>query len=153
MKSQNLNFEPELEAIIKKCDACTMAMVDEANQPYAVPMNFGYEDGRLFLHSAPEGRKIEILKKYPKVCVTFSTDHELRFQSSEIACSYSMKYRSVQIIGEVIFVDDIKEKQAALDVIMHQYTDNTFSYSEPALKNVCVMEVLVRQINGRAYGY
>jgi nitroimidazol reductase NimA-like FMN-containing flavoprotein (pyridoxamine 5'-phosphate oxidase superfamily) len=64
-----------------------------------------------------------------------------------------MKYRSVQIMGEVIFIEDMEEKQAALDVIMHQYTDNTFKYSEPALKNVCVMEVLVRQINGRAYGY
>ncbi|MBU2466475.1 MAG: pyridoxamine 5'-phosphate oxidase family protein, partial [Bacteroidetes bacterium] len=67
--------------------------------------------------------------------------------------SYSMKYRSVMILGEIKFLEEMDEKQQALDVIMHQYTDNPFKYSEPALKNVCVMEVIIKEMTGKAYGY
>lgn len=51
-------------------------MFDE-EYPYAVPMNFGYDvkDGKLFiyLHTVKDvGHKLALLKKNPKVCVSFS---------------------------------------------------------------------------------
>lgn len=153
MKNRKIDFLPELEAIIKKCDACTLAMVDPDGNPYAIPMNFGYHEGTLYLHSAPDGKKVALLKNKPDVCVSFSTDHDLRWQHSEVACSYSMRYRSVLLFGQVKFIDDIEEKQTALDVIMRQYTDETYRYSTPALQNVCVMAVKADRIEGRAYGY
>lgn len=153
MKNRKLTLQADIEAIIQKCEACTLSMVDTEGQPYAVPMNFGYKNQQLFLHSGPEGKKIELLKKNPQVCITFSTDHLLRYQNTEVACSYSMKYRSVMILGEIQFLEDITEKQAALDIIMGHYTNNAFKYSEPALQNVCVMQVKINEINGRAYGY
>ncbi len=153
MKNRKLDFLPELETIIRKCDACTLSMTDLDGKPYAVPMNFGYQDGVLYLHSAPDGKKIEILKQQPAVCASFSTDHDLRWQHSEVACSYSMRYRSVLLFGNVSFIEDVEQKQLALDVIMRQYTDQTYKYSLPALQNVCVMRVAVDSIEGRAYGY
>ncbi|MBZ0243222.1 MAG: pyridoxamine 5'-phosphate oxidase family protein [Bacteroidales bacterium] len=153
MKNRKLTLQADIEDVIQKCDACTLSMVDGGGLPYAVPMNFGYKNRQLFLHSGPEGKKIELLKKNPQVCITFSSDHKLRWQNAEVACSYSMKYRSVMILGEIRFLDDLSEKQAALDIIMGHYTENTVKYSEPALKNVCVMQVNIREINGRAYGY
>lgn len=153
MKSRKLDFLPELETIIKKCESCTLSMTDLQGKPYAVPMNFGYQDGVLYLHAAPDGKKIEILKKQPSVCVSFSTDHELRWQHSEVACSYSMRYRSVLLFGNVSFIADVEQKQVALDVIMRHYTDQTYKYSLPALENVCVMQVVADQMEGRAYGY
>lgn len=153
MKNRKLTLQADIEAIIQKCDACTLAMVDADGLPYAVPMNFGYKNQQLFLHSGPEGKKIELLKKNPQVCITFSADHFLRHQNAEVACSYSMKYRSVLIFGEIHFIEDITEKQAALDIIMAHYTENSVKYSQPALKNVCVMQVKIRETNGRAYGY
>lgn len=128
-------------------------MVGVDGLPYAVPMNFGYKNQQLFLHSGPEGKKIDLLKKNPQVCITFSSDYKLRWQNAEVGCSYSMKYQSVMILGEIHFLEDITEKQAALDVIMGHYTEKTVKYSEPALKNVCVMQVETKEINGRAYGY
>jgi len=153
MKNRILNFGPELDAIIKKCSYCVVSMVDTEGMPYAVPMNFGYQDGVIFLHSGPEGKKIDILKEKPEVCITFSTDHVLRWQSSDVACSYSMKYRSVLFYGTVSFITDFDEKEAALDCIMQQYTDEAYRFSEPAVKNVAVMKVSPTRLEGRAYGY
>lgn len=152
MKNRVLSQESELESIIKKCNYCTVSMVDSYGKPYALPMNFGYVEKTLYLHSAPEGKKIDILKNSPEVCVVFSTDHELRWQNSEVACSYSMKYRSVLLFGLVSFVVDEQEKLVALESIMRQYTDETYRFSEPAVKNVCVMKVEVQNMEGKSYG-
>ena len=84
-----------IEATIKKCDICYVGLADTDGTPYVLPMNFGYRDGVIYLHSAQEGRSISILERNPRVCITFSTDHDLVFQHPEVACSYRMRSKSV----------------------------------------------------------
>ena len=153
MKSRVLSFEPEIESIIKKCQYCNLAMIDLEGKPYVVPMNFGYKDQVMYFHSGPEGKRLDCLLEKPEVCIALSTDHALRWQSSDVACSYSMKYRSVLIHGKAVFITETDEKIDALNVIMDQYTDEEYHYSEPAIKNVSVFKVVVKKIEGRAYGY
>jgi len=154
MKNRVIGLKEEIERIISKCEVCYVAMVDENNKPYVIPMNFGYKDDCIYLHSSQTGKKIDILEKNNNVCVTFSTDHLLRWQSENVACSYSMKYRSALAFGKVKFVEDINQKIDALNVIMRQYTQKKeFSYSDPAVKDVKVFKVVVKRLEGRAYGY
>lgn len=77
----------------------------------------------------------------------------LRWQNIDVACSYTMKYRSVLMYGRVEFIEDIAEKENALNIIMSQYTDEDARYSEPALRNVCVFKVKAEKVEGRAFGY
>ncbi len=153
MKNREIKLKEEIERIIKSCEFCNVAMVDLVGKPYVIPMNFGYSNNCIFLHSSASGKKIDILKKKNAVCVSFSTDHMLRWQSEKVACSYSMKYRSVLAIGEVEFVDDKEEKISALNEIMKQYTDKEYKYSEPSVKEVMVFKVNIKKFEGRAYGY
>ena len=44
------------------------------------------------------------------------------------------------------------DKRRALDIIMRHYTDNAFSYSDPAVRNVKVWKVAVRQMTGKVFG-
>lgn len=154
MKSREITLKSSMEDIISRCHYCSMAMVDQDNLPYVLPMNFGYADGVVYLHSAPEGKKVDILRNNSHVCLAFSTDHELRHQSEDVACSYSMKYRSVLIYGKVTFITDPDEKRRVLNIIMKQYTGrDDFKYNDPAIKNVLVYKVLAEKMEGRAYGY
>jgi hypothetical protein len=153
MKNRKLTFEPELNQIIRNCTYCSLAMTDPEGNPYVIHMNFGFKEQTVFFHSAPEGLKIDILQKNPSVCIAFSTDHLLRYQNTEVACSYSMKYRSVIIKGKAEFITDFDQKKEALDVIMQQYTNESYRYSDPAIENVCVFRVQAETIEGRAYGY
>src|SRR5574344_233462 len=113
MKTLEHTSLEDIEAIIRKCDICFVGMADAEGTPYVLPMNFGYSDGCIYLHSAQEGRSISILKKNPKVCITFSTDHELVFQSPEVACSYRMRSKSVICWGNVRFEEDFDKKAKA----------------------------------------
>jgi len=153
MKSKVVNEQKEIDEIIGKCDFCNMAMVDDENKPYLVPMNFGFRDQTIYLHSSRMGKKIDILTDHPDVCLSFSTDHQLRWQSEKVACSYSMRYRSVLVYGKVHFIEDFDEKVDALNIIMANYTDRKFSYNDPAVKEVMVFKVIADKFEGREYGY
>jgi len=153
MKNKTVLDIDQIEDIINKCDVCNIAMVDSENSPYVVPMNFGYADKVIYFHGAPSGKKIGIFEKNKAVCVSFSTDHELRFQSEGVACSYSMKYKSVIAYGSVEFIDSAEEKIKALNVIMKNYSDKSFKYNDPAVRDVNVFKVIVKKLSGRIYGY
>lgn len=153
MKNRKITLKEEIERIIKKCEVCNVAMVDLDGKPYVIPMNFGYNNNRIFLHSSQKGKKIDILKHNNSVCVSFSTDHLLRWQSEKVACSYSMKYRSVLAYGKVEFMTEQEDKINALNEIMKHYTDREYKYSDPSVKEVMVFKVNIQKLEGRAYGY
>ena len=153
MKNRTLTFKKEQEDIIRRCQFCNMAMADQDNRPYVIPMNFGYEEGHIFLHGSKTGLKNDILRSNPRVCLSFSTDHELRYVNEEVACSWSMRYRSVLIHGMVEIIEDPEEKVRGLNVIMAHYSDQEFSYNDPAIEGVQVYKVVIEKMEGRAYGY
>ena len=61
----------QIESVLKQCSICFVGMADTDGTPYVIPMNFGYKDGSLYLHSAQEGRSISILNRNPRVCISF----------------------------------------------------------------------------------
>lgn len=148
----NLEERHLIEEIISKNTYCNVAMIDEEGLPYVVPMNFGYKDEVVYLHSAQEGSHIKALNKNPNVCITFCAEPALTYQNVEVACSYRMKGSSVMCRGKVVFEENFDEKVKALDIIMKQYTDRTFTYSVPAVNNVCVWKVEVEQISSKIFG-
>lgn len=153
MRVNSITDVKEMTDIIEKCEVCYVAMAEKDGTPYVVPMNFGFKDGYIYLHGAQFGRKMEILKQNPKVAINFSTDFQLRYQSEHVACSYSMKYRSVNVEGEVEFLEGKEAKVAGLDIIMAQYSDREFKYNDPAIKEVCVFRVSTETMTGRKMHY
>ncbi len=154
MKSRLITSAQEIEEVINASVVCHVGMVQEDSVPYVLPFNFGYDGNRLFIHSGPQGKKIDIWKQNSRVCVAFSTDYQMRIQNESVACSYSMRYRSVLVHGNIEQIFEMNEKERILNVIMKKYAGrDNFSYSRPALENVSVFEVVPLTIEGRAYGY
>ena len=75
--------------IIDHCKVCHIAMMD-GKWPYIVAMNFAYsyENGQLviYLHSAKEGKKLDLLRKDDHVCFEMDYDHEMI--PAKYACAY-----------------------------------------------------------------
>ena len=130
MKTITITDRAQIEDIIRKCPYCTVGITDGEGNPYVVPMNFAWENDTVYLHSG----------------------HELVYMHKQIACSYSMKSRSVICKGKVRFIEDMDEKRRILDVLMKQYTDNACNYAEPAVRNVKIWEVKVDEISCKSFG-
>jgi nitroimidazol reductase NimA-like FMN-containing flavoprotein (pyridoxamine 5'-phosphate oxidase superfamily) len=145
-KEKEIAAKSEIESIIRKSLVCRLGLADEG-LPYIVPLCFGYKSNILYFHSAEEGRKIEILKRNNRVCFEFDIGSEV--QPGKTACDWGMKFRSVIGFGRASFIADPEEKREALDVIMAQYADGTFEYSEKAFKKALVIKVEIESITGK----
>ena len=149
-KEREITDLSEIEGIIQKAQVCRIAMVD-GNQPYIVPVCFGYEKGALYVHGALVGRKIDVLKKNNRVCFEMDADVEIR--NAEKACQFSLKYRSVIGTGKARFLENDKEKARALNVIMKHYSDRDFTFSKPDLDSVLVWKIEIESMSGKKAGY
>ena len=148
-KDREIKERSTIEEIIRQSQVCRLAMVDQ-DKPYVVPMNFGFKWPYLYFHSAREGRKIEVLRKNPQVCFEF--DHLIKLKKNKEACEWGLAYTSVIGEGKAVLVEDIKEKELALGVIMAQYSDRQFIFPQETLEKTAVIQVLITQISGKQCG-
>ena len=137
----------DIDDIIRRCRVCHLAMCDEG-QPYVVPLNFGYDGGFLYFHAAPEGRKIDIIKRNNRVGFEFDILHDI--VTAEQACKWGAKYESVMGSGTAEIVDDLEAKKEALQLIMRQYGNGAWDFKEEILKKTLVIRVRILEISGKA---
>lgn len=139
-----------IEAIIAQAKVCRLGLCVE-DEPYVVPVCFGYRNGRVYFHSATEGRKLDMLARNDRVCVEFEADCELI--PADSACGWSMHYRSVVGTGRARLLDTIEAKRAGLDVIMAQYGGSGAGIADQTLDRVAVFEISLDTMTGKASGY
>jgi hypothetical protein len=94
-----------------------------------------------------KGRKIEILKRNNQVCFEFDIDTQIN--SGKTACDWGMHYRSVIGYGTAGFIEEPNEKRQALDIIMRQYANGAFEYSDKALKKTLIIKVNISHMTGK----
>ncbi|MDA3878985.1 MAG: pyridoxamine 5'-phosphate oxidase family protein [Prolixibacteraceae bacterium] len=152
MRTVFIEDQKEIEDLIRQCKTCFLGLSDENNRPYVVPMNFGYADNVIYLHSAQEGRKWEVLTKNPKACITFMLGDDLAWQDEHVACSWRVKSKTVIAEGDIEIVEDFDEKTEILHIFMAQYSDQKFKFNAPAVKNVGVMKMKVDKLTAKHFG-
>jgi len=152
MRTSFITDKIEIENIINQCDICFVGMIEADGTPYVIPMNFGYSNGEIILHSAPEGKHLRLLELNNRICVTFCSERKLVYQHPDVACSYSMLSKSVVCKGSVSFIEDLAEKTDVMNLLMKKFSDRTFKYSIPALTNVKVWRVTVDEMTAKAFG-
>ncbi len=145
-QEREITDKKEIEAIIQQALVCRLAMVD-GDTPYVVPLCFGYADRTLYFHSASEGKKLEILKKNNRVCFEFDIDQSLKM--SEKPCAWSMTYKSVLGFGRAYFLTDFEAKGKALEIIMRNYTADSFEYPKSAVDEISVIKVEIEHMTGK----
>jgi nitroimidazol reductase NimA-like FMN-containing flavoprotein (pyridoxamine 5'-phosphate oxidase superfamily) len=146
-KDKEITGIAEIEELIRRAPVCRIGLSDEG-QPYVVPMNFGYCDRCIYVHSAPEGRKITILQENNRVCFEVDLDYELL--GSEKACHFSANYSSVIGFGRALLLEDPEEKRRGLNVIMEHYTGSAaHQYSERELGAVAVIKIEIDSVTGK----
>ena len=137
-----------IEEVIGDAVVCRLGLAD-GGEPYVVPVCFGYRDRRIYVHSAPEGTKIEILRKNPRVC--FEVDRMDGVIGAANPCGWEVRYRSVIGTGTAVFLEDPGEKAEALAIIVARYGGNASSFPAEALGRVAVLRIDVDSITGKEY--
>lgn len=108
----------QIEEILSKAKFLRIALSD-SDKPYIIPMAFGYEDNKIYLHCSSKGKKIEILNRNPRVA--FEADAEAEVVTAEDICKYNVCYRSVVGNGQALFVEDYDDKVEGLTILSEHY--------------------------------
>jgi len=69
-----------------------------------------------------------------------------------VGCSYRVKSSSVLAEGVAEVVEDYGEKVTCMELLMAQYSDRNFRFSEPSIVNVGVIRVRVSRFSARRFG-
>jgi nitroimidazol reductase NimA-like FMN-containing flavoprotein (pyridoxamine 5'-phosphate oxidase superfamily) len=142
--------QEELEKIIRSSPVCRIGLC-EGDRPYVVPVCFGYEAGRIYIHSNPCGKKMEMLRKNPRVCIEI--DSGIEPVPAESPCNWGMKYRSVIAFGTCRVLSGTDEKKNALMIIMEHYGVNRQEVPDFSPDSVDIISVEIETITGKKSGY
>lgn len=145
-KDQEITDRGAIDGIIAHAQVVRLGLAD-GDQPYVVPMCFGYDGTSLYLHCASEGMKLDILKKNPKIC--FEIESDVALETGKAACDWGMTYRSVIGFGTATFLSDIEEKKAALNIIVKQYSDQPLALPDKAVEKTTVLRIDIESITGK----
>ncbi len=139
-----------LEAIMQRALVCHLGLCAD-NNPYVVPLNFAYRDGKLFFHTGREGLKMDLLRRNSRVCFEMTTDVEVL--RKEAPCKWNMKYYCVIGFGNARVVEALEAKRQALDLIMTHYGGDPGDYPAELLEKVTIIEVIIDQLTGKKSGW
>lgn len=113
-KGQILPHEEALE-IIKNSTSGVLALSGDDGYPYAVPMSYVYDGEKIYFHSAPEGHKVDAVRRDSKASFCIVAEDNV------MPDIYTTAYKSVIIFGKIRMVEDAKEKREAIEKLGKKY--------------------------------
>ena len=141
--------DAETMEILKKGDHGTLSVQGDDGYPYATPINYIVVDGKVYLHSAPYGYKIECLQRSPKCC--FSAIISAQIIPSKITAAFE----SVVLTGTAVFVTDQAEKRTVLENFVTQkhpgYEELGFKMIDKQIDKSAVIRLDPVSLTGKAY--
>ena len=136
----------EIESILADAVVCRIGL-SVRDEPYVIPVSFGYVDGTIYIHSSITGKKISMLKENSRCC--FEVDQCDDILRGERPCVWGIRYRSVIGFGRAHFVIDREEKKKGLNCIMRHYGGGTHPFSDDEIANVCVIRIDIDSMTGK----
>ena len=141
----------KLLELLDKCRVMHLGLTD-GTAPYVVPLHFGWEEKEgeitLYFHSAPEGRKMDCIRKHPACYIAVTGD--TRVIGSAEACGWTAAFESLMMEGEVDILTSDEERKHGLDILMRHcgYVGEP-RYNAQALAKTAVCRVRVKSVTGK----
>ena len=141
-----------LEELLRNAPVCRLGLAPgldtpDTSYPYVVPVHFVHAEGRIYIHSARKGRKIEMLKSNPRVCVEI--DEFIWLKSADKACDYGTRFRSLMAFGRARIVEEAEDKLRALQMLMEKYSGRSFDFSQRSIEGVAIIEIRIEELTGK----
>jgi uncharacterized protein len=140
--------EAETIAMLQSCTSGVLAVQGDDDYPYAVPLSFAYEDGKLFFHSAKAGHKIDAIERNEKVSFCVIATDEV------VQSTFTTHFRSAVVFGKARVLSEDSEKRHALECLAKKYSPDYLaamgSEIERDWERVSVIELAIEHMTGKA---
>lgn len=170
-KDREMDREFALKVIDNSAYA-VLSMVDEGNKAYAIPISPVRVGEFLYIHSAKEGHKIDLIRNNPELVLTFVGNVEvpnpikeeefIEFKKNNelgklTSKHFTTQFESAIIVGQAMIVEEINEKIIGLRAISQKYTPENMKYFEDAVNasigRTMVIKIEIKEITAKRKKY
>ena len=127
--------------VMDKAPYITVGMTDGDGMPYSVPLSLARTDEKTFyFHCATEGKKLDILRENPRVCLTAVCKPTVGPKDG----SFTLEFKSAIAFGKAEIVADDNEKREALRAICQRFLPNHMDAFDAAVARSMSRTAVVR---------
>ena len=148
-KDKEITEKGVIEEVLKENDVGRLA-TSVGNEPYVVPINYVYYDGKVYFHSHRDGTKMGNIAKNPRVCFEVDSGEIVK---GEKPCDFTWKYMSVIVKGKASVVTDPAKRLAILKRLSDKYSPGKGKLltQEDMDKNpqLAIVEIVVDEMKGK----
>ncbi len=139
--------DDEVNIVLSRGKTGVLAVIGDEGYPYAVPINYVYAEGKIFMHSARSGHKIDAISSCDKASFCVIDADEV------VPSDYSTNYRSVIAFGRVRILDDESQKMAAIRLLGDKYNpghdDALAAEIEHGFAHLHMIEFSIEHVTGK----
>lgn len=138
----------DCEAVLSRGTSGVLALAGEDGYPYAVPLSYLYEDGKLLFHCAKAGHKLDAVARCDKA--SFCVIDQDRVVPEE----YTTYFRSVIAFGRIRVIGDDGERRSAVERLALKYhpgdtPEHRNRYIDSEWAPLCMLEMTVEHLSGK----
>lgn len=146
-RKRQMLAEEESIAILQKATSGTLALLGDNDYPYAVPISYVYQEGRLYFHSAMEGHKVDAIRKCSKASFCVIDQDDVKPEK------YTTFFRSVIAFGRVHIVENDSERFEIARLLGNRYNpshdEDLQKEIESGLSHMLVIRFDIEHLTGK----
>ena len=135
------------EEILLKGTTGILGVSGDDEYPYTVPVNYVYEDGKIYFHCAKSGHKLDSIRKNDKVSFCVINKEQI------VPEEFTSYFRSAIAFGRASEVEDDQEKLRIMRLLNAKYSPGLDEAGEKEIqrdwKILCVIQIEVEHLTGK----
>ena len=143
---QQLSKE-DCEDILLRGKTGVLAVLGDGGYPYTVPINYYYTDGKIYLHCAKSGHKLDAIRSNPKVsfCVVERDDI--------LQEKFTTLFKSAVAFGKAEILADKEEMRSSVTALAEKYCsdflDEVPAEVERGFDILCMIKINIEHLTGK----
>lgn len=135
----------EVSRILEQRKVAVWAVKGDDGYPYAVPVNYVFNDGNIYIHSASSGHKIDAILRDPRCSLCIVDKDDI------VPEEFTSYFRSVIVFGRAELLENTEDKVKALRLLCCKYSPgiDPTEEIEKFLKVVAVIRIKVEHATGK----
>jgi len=124
-----------------------LGVTGDDDYPYTVPVNYVFADGKIYIHSAKTGHKLDGIQRNNKVSFCVIDQDEI------VPEKFTSYFRSVIAFGKAKIVTDETVKQHAMELLVRKFSPGLEVEGAAVIRrewnNLSVVEIAIDHITGK----
>lgn len=139
--------QEECEKILERGRTGVLAVLGDDGYPYIVPINYYYTDGKIYLHCAKSGHKLDAIRSNPKVsfCVVERDDI--------LQEKFTTLFKSAVAFGKAEILADKEEMRSSVTALVEKYCsdflDEVPAEVERGFDILCMIKINIEHLTGK----